>query len=81
MSGNGPQSEHLDFLREENRRLRERLDEAEETLRGIREGEVDAIVASGSQGGQAFSLAGTEHLYRLFVETMKEAALILTGEA
>ena len=30
--------------------LRRRLDEAEETLRAIREGEVDAVVVDGPQG-------------------------------
>lgn len=63
---------------EEIRELRARLEEAEETLRAIREGEVDAIVVSGSKGEQVFSLMGTEHLYRLIVETMREAALVFS---
>ncbi|MFB3905627.1 MAG: PAS domain S-box protein [Acidobacteriota bacterium] len=55
--------------------LRRRLDEAEETLRAIREGEVDAIVMSGKGGERVFSLAGADQVYRLIVQTMKEAAL------
>ncbi len=58
--------------------LQIRLQEAEETLRAIREGEVDAIVVSGSQGEQVFSLFGAESIYRLIVETMKEAAFTVT---
>ena len=60
--------------------LRAQLGEAEETLRAIREGEVDAIVVSGSQGDQVFSLTGAESVYRLIVETMKEAALTVTTD-
>lgn len=55
--------------------LRQRLAEAEETIRAIREGEVDAIVVSGQGGERVFSLTGSEQVYRLIVETMKEAAL------
>jgi PAS domain S-box-containing protein len=55
--------------------LRRRLDEAEETLRAIREGEVDAIVVSGKRGDLVYSLSGAEQIYRLIVETMREAAL------
>ncbi len=58
--------------------LQLRLEEAEETLRAIREGEVDAVVVSGTKGEQVFSLVGAESIYRLIVETMKEAALTLT---
>ncbi len=58
--------------------LRSRLTEAEDTLQAIREGEVDAIVVSGSRGEQVFSLTGTEHVYRLIVETMSEAALTVS---
>ncbi len=65
---------------DEVRKLRARLKEAEETLRAIREGEVDAIVVSGSRGEQVFSLTGAESVYRLIVETMKEAALTVTAD-
>jgi PAS domain S-box-containing protein len=59
---------------ESNDELRARLAEAEETLRAIREGEVDAVVVSGLKGEQVYSLAGAESVYRLIVETMQEAA-------
>ena len=43
-------------LQQENEELRARLAEAEETLRAIREGSVDAVVVSGPHGDQVFSL-------------------------
>jgi PAS domain S-box-containing protein len=58
--------------------LRAQLAEAEETLRAIHEGEVDAVIVSGSRGEQVFSLVGAESIYRLIVETMKEAAFTVT---
>ena len=62
-------------LRAENEELRRRLEEAEEALRAIRDGDVDAIVVSGTRGDRVFSLAETENLYRLMVETMNEAGM------
>jgi len=55
--------------------LQRRLEEAEQTLSAIRQGEVDAIVVAGPLGDQVYSLTGAEHTYRVIVETMHEAAL------
>ncbi|MBU2609462.1 MAG: PAS domain S-box protein [Chloroflexi bacterium] len=60
--------------------LRARLDEAEETLRAIRSGEADALVVSGVDGEQVFTLKGAEHSYRMLIEDMSEGALIMTAE-
>jgi PAS domain S-box-containing protein len=57
--------------------LRIRLEEAEETLRAIRKGEVDALVVSGPQGDQVYTLKGAEQPYRVYVETMNEGAVTL----
>jgi len=57
--------------------LRARLDEAEETLRAIRCGEVDALVVDGVGGEQVFTLKGADHSYRMLVEAMSEGALTL----
>src|SRR5690348_7691524 len=62
-------------LRAENDELRRKLAEAEDALRAIREGEVDAIVVTGTKGDRVFSLAETENLHRLMVETMNEAGM------
>ena len=64
----------------ENEDLRARLDEAEETLRAIRSGEVDALVVRGAGGAQIFTLKGADHAYRVLVEEMNEGALTLTAE-
>ena len=64
-------------LLEEIERLRARLDEAEQTLDAIRHGEVDALVVTGPQGERVFSLTSAEHTYRVIVETMHEAALVV----
>ncbi len=60
--------------------LRARLEEADETLRAIRSGEVDALVVSGPQGNQVFTLKGADSPYRVLVEAMNEGALVLTAD-
>ncbi len=70
----------IDRLTAENLELRARLEEAEDALRAIREGEVDAVIVSGSQGDRVFSLMETENLHRLMVETMNEAGLAISPD-
>lgn len=70
---------HQDLVTE-NQELRARLEEAEEALRAIREGEVDAIIVSGSKGNRVFSLTEAENLHRLMVETMNEAGFAVSAE-
>jgi PAS domain S-box-containing protein len=60
--------------------LRERLDEAEGTLRAIGSGEVDALVITNESGQQVFTLKGAEHGYRVLVQTMNEGAVTLSRE-
>ncbi len=62
------------------RELVARLSEAEETLRAIRSGEVDAIVVSGQAGEKVFTLQGADHTYRVFVERMNEGAAVLSSD-
>jgi PAS domain S-box-containing protein len=64
----------------ENKELRSRLDEMEEALAAIRNGEVDAIMVSGSQGEQVYSVSSAETPYRTFIEQMSEGAVTLTKE-
>jgi len=64
----------------EMKELRSRLREAEETLRAIRSGEVDALVVSGPQGDQVFTLKGADHTYRTLIEEMKEGAITLMAD-
>jgi two-component system NarL family sensor kinase len=60
--------------------LQARVAELEETLRAIRMGEVDAVLVSGPQGDQVFTLQGAEHPYRLMVETIDEGAATLADD-
>ncbi len=62
------------------RDLQARLDEAEETLRALRSGEVDAVVASGPGGDRVYTLRGADEAYRVMVQGMTEGALTLTTE-
>jgi PAS domain S-box-containing protein len=64
----------------ENSALRLRLEEYEETLRAIGNGEVDAFVVSRPEGKQIFTLKGAEQPYRVLVETMNEGAANLSAE-
>ena len=57
--------------------LRRQLEEANQTLEAIRDGEVDAIVVKQADGNQVFTLEGAERPYRLFVEEMQLGALTL----
>jgi two-component system, sensor histidine kinase len=58
--------------------LRARLAEAEETLRAIRHGEVDAVVVQSAAGEQIYTLTSADQPYRALVEQMHEGAAILT---
>jgi PAS domain S-box-containing protein len=59
-------------------KLRARLKTAEETLRAIQSGEVDALMVFGRRGEQVVSLKGGEPAYRMLVEAMSEGAATLS---
>lgn len=67
-------------LKKETKVLRERLALAEEHLRAIRSGEVDALVVKGKEGEQVFTLKGADHAYRSIVEEMQEGAITVSDE-
>ena len=60
--------------------LRARADEAEEMLRAMQSGQVDAIVRFGPAGHKVFTLEGAEHVYRVMVESMGEGAVTLASD-
>ena len=60
--------------------LRNRLHAAEETLRAIRAGEVDALVVARARGDQVITLAGAELAYRILFDQMNEGAVTLTRD-
>ncbi|MDP9169213.1 MAG: PAS domain-containing sensor histidine kinase [Acidobacteriota bacterium] len=76
-SGASPRKEPAALSRRE---LIARLGEAEETLRAIRSGEVDAIVVKGPGREKVFTLQGADHTYRVFVERMDEGAAVLSPD-
>ena len=59
--------------------LRLRLAEAEETLRAIRENEVDALVMRGHLDEEIFTIGGDSESYRTFMEVMEPGAAALDG--
>jgi two-component system cell cycle sensor histidine kinase/response regulator CckA len=65
-------------LLSENRKLRARLEEAEDTLRAIRSGEVDAVVVSGPHGEHIYTLKNADDACEVLLETLNEGALTLT---
>jgi PAS domain S-box-containing protein len=72
--------ESVEQLIAENEVLRLRLDEAEQTLSAIRDGAVDALVVKGPTGDNVFTLAGSDHNYRLLIESIDEGALTATHD-
>ncbi|HZO38401.1 MAG TPA: hybrid sensor histidine kinase/response regulator [Methylomirabilota bacterium] len=60
------------------KKLQQELEEAQETLRAIRQGEADALVVEGPLGPQLFTLKSAEQPYRMLVEQMQEGAVTLT---
>ena len=64
----------------ENKDLRMRLEEAEETLRAIRSGDWDALVIAGAGGEQMITLKASELRYRRLFEAAQDAILILDAE-
>ncbi len=67
-------------LPEEYEELKIRLDEAEETLSAIQNGQVDAVVVNGPNGQQVFTLEGADYAYRILIEEMNEGVAILTTD-
>jgi PAS domain S-box-containing protein len=57
--------------------LRTRLSEAEDTIRAIYSGEVDAVVVNHPPGPRVYTLEGADHPYRVMVEQMHEGTVTL----
>ena len=63
---------------DETEMLRGRLADAEEMLRAIRQGEIDALVVEGPGRSQVYTLHSADEPYRHLVEEMREGAVVLT---
>jgi|SRR5579872_61491 len=60
--------------------LRNDLDEAEAIIAAIRSGSADAIAMETPTGVSVFTLQGSEHPYRIMVETMNEGAVTVAPD-
>jgi signal transduction histidine kinase/ActR/RegA family two-component response regulator len=63
---------------EQTEALQVRLAEAEDMLRAIRHGEIDALVVEGAGGNQVYTLHSADEPCRNLVEQMQEGAVVLT---
>src|ERR1044072_1246075 len=61
--------------------LRRRLEEAEETLRAIRSGEVDALVIDDPQGEVIYTLTSADYPYRLMIDEMNQGAVSVSPDS
>src|SRR6185503_16096879 len=61
--------------------LQRRLEEAEETLRAIRQGEVDALVIDGPKGEVIYTLTSADYPYRLMIDEMNEGAVSVSPDS
>jgi PAS domain S-box-containing protein len=61
--------------------LQRRLEEAEETLRAIRHGEIDALVIDDGQDQTIYTLATADYPYRLMIDEMNEGAVSLSTDS
>lgn len=57
--------------------LQRRLEEAEQTIEAIRNGEVDAVVRSDKDGTRIYTLEGPDRPYQKIVETMNAGAVTI----
>jgi PAS domain S-box-containing protein len=67
----------IEQLLAENESLRRRLEEAEEKIRAIRSGQVDAFVVARDEHDEAFARETADRPYRLFVQSMQQGAVTL----
>ena len=75
LSNSKPKEDLLTEIEE----LKSRLDEAEETLNAIQNGEIDAIITpNGINGPKVYTLESADSLYRNLVQEMNEGVATLT---
>jgi PAS domain S-box-containing protein len=75
-----PIAQTREQLTDEVADLRVGLAEANDTLRAIRNGEVDAVLVHGPQGEQLFTLKSADEPYRVLIEEMNQGAVTLSAD-
>lgn len=73
--------ENPTYVKDEIAELHRRLEEAEETLRAIRGGEVDALVVDGPGGEMVYTLTSADYPYRLMIDEMNEGAVSVSPDS
>ena len=66
-------------IRDEPQALRAHLAEAEDTLRAIRQGEIDALFVKNPAATKIYTLQSADEPYRMLVEEMHEGAVVLSS--
>jgi PAS domain S-box-containing protein len=61
--------------------LRRQLEEAEDTLRAIRSGEVDALVVDSPEGEAIYTLSTADYPYRLMIDEMNQGAVSVAPDS
>jgi PAS domain-containing protein len=57
-----------------------RLEEAEATLRAIREAAVDAFVIGEGEGSRVYMLEGADRPYSILIEQLQQGAAVLSAD-
>jgi PAS domain S-box-containing protein len=66
-----------DELIAQNEELKSRLEEAQDVIQAIRNGEVDAVIVKKGSEPQLYTLKSADHTYRVFIEKMNDGAVTL----
>ncbi len=74
-------SDNSTSLYAEMEELQRRADEAEETLRAIRQGEVDALVIDSPEGEVVYTLTSADYPYRVMIDEMNEGAVSVSPDS
>lgn len=68
-----------DDLIAQNEELKSRLDEAQDIIYAIRNGEVDAVIVKKGSESELYTLKSADHTYRVFIEKMNDGAVTLNS--
>jgi two-component system CheB/CheR fusion protein len=72
--------EKYDDLNSQIEDLQSRLEEAENIIDAIRNGEVDALIVKKNNEPALYTLKSADHTYRIFIEKMNDAAVTLNRD-
>ena len=73
-------NQNIQSVEEKISELSWQLEEANNTIEAIRNGQVDALVLKEEMGLQVYTLKSADHTYRVIIEKMKEGAVTLDNE-